>query len=91
MPTASFAVYGRVQGVGFRAYVREFAEYLELEGGVWNCRDGSVGAVVRHPAGEAIDDFERALWNGPGRVDKVSRTDAETFPVGAGFHIWPTR
>lgn len=38
-------IRGRVQGVGYRAFVEDTAERLALEGWVRNRRDGSVEAV----------------------------------------------
>ena len=38
-------IQGRVQGVGFRAFVEDTAEHLALEGWVRNRRDGTVEAV----------------------------------------------
>ena len=49
---ASFHVHGRVQGVGFRYFVRREAQALELAGWVRNEVDGSV-------TGEASGDFSR--------------------------------
>jgi acylphosphatase len=49
---AGFQVHGRVQGIGFRYYVRGQAQALELAGWVRNEADGSV-------AGEAGGDFSR--------------------------------
>jgi acylphosphatase len=49
---AGFHVHGRVQGIGFRYYVRAEAQALELAGWVRNEADGSV-------TGEAAGDFSR--------------------------------
>jgi acylphosphatase len=49
---ASFHVHGRVQGVGFRYFVRQEAQALELSGWVRNEADGTV-------RGEAAGDFSR--------------------------------
>ena len=39
-------IFGRVQGVGFRAASRRQARYLQLRGWVENLSDGSVRVVV---------------------------------------------
>ena len=69
-------VRGRVQGVGFRAFVEREALRRGLEGWVRNCRDGSVEAVF---AGEpaAVADMIEACRRGPrlSRVDSVDQRD----------------
>ncbi len=50
-------ITGRVQGVGYRAFVEMQAEMLDLDGWVRNRRDGSVEAVA---AGSA-DKIERLI------------------------------
>ena len=45
-------ITGRVQGVGFRAFVEREAEALRLEGWVRNRRDGTVEAVFAGDEGE---------------------------------------
>ena len=59
-----YRVDGRVQGVGFRWYVREQARALALAGWVRNEPDGTVVLVA---AGEAamLETFERQLRVGP--------------------------
>ena len=69
-------VRGRVQGVGFRAFVEREALKRGLEGWVRNCRDGSVEAVF---AGEAavIADMVEACRRGPllSRVDALDQRE----------------
>lgn len=69
----SARITGRVQGVGFRAFVRRSARRLDLNGWVENEGDGS----VRVEAEGARDDLEELLddlKNGPrtARVEDVS-------------------
>lgn len=73
-------VRGRVQGVGFRRYVRGWARRLGLTGWVRNEPDGSVRLVAEgEPA--ALDRLVRLLWGGPPPADveavDASRTEAE--------------
>ena len=64
-------VDGRVQGVGFRAFVAREAARRNLSGWVRNRRDGSVEAVVAG-APAAIDEFAALVRRGP----PVARVDA---------------
>ena len=65
-------IRGRVQGVGYRAFVQDQALRLELEGWVRNRRDGSVEAVFAGPE-EAVAAALAACHRGPpgARVDAV--------------------
>ena len=71
-------VRGRVQGVGFRAWIEDFAERLELEGWVRNRRDGSVEAVFSGPE-QAVTAAIEACRSGPrgARVDAVDVEEGE--------------
>lgn len=89
-------VSGRVQGVGYRAWVDEQANSRGLEGWVRNRRDGSVEAVFAGPD-DVVADMIAACWRGPSlaRVDSV-QADAGTSDLlnlrGAGerFALLPT-
>lgn len=65
--------YGKVQGVGFRCWVRTQATRLGLRGSATNLDDGSV-EIVAEGAEEACRKLLAALDNGgaPGRVVKVT-------------------
>jgi acylphosphatase len=65
-------VRGRVQMVGFRAFVLELAENLGLRGTVANRPDGSVECVVEGPR-EDVERLILSLHEGPrsARVDGV--------------------
>jgi acylphosphatase len=65
-------IRGRVQGVGYRAWVQEQALLIDLEGWVRNRRDGAVEAVFAG-AEEAVATVVAACHRGPpaARVDAV--------------------
>jgi len=83
-------IHGRVQGVGYRAFVVDQAEALGLSGWVRNRRDGTVEAVV---AGEAptVEDFVARCRQGP-RAAVVSGVASEPWsdPLQNGFKVLPT-
>jgi len=87
-----FVVFGRVQGVGFRAFVWRRAAELGLSGWVRNRRDGSV-EILAHGTPEAIEALRLAIEHGP-RWSTVSRVDdagvGEASPP-AGFSVLPDR
>ena len=59
-----FVISGRVQGVGFRWFVRDAAMREGVAGWVMNLPDGRVEAFVEGDA-EAVTRVERALRSGP--------------------------
>ena len=86
-----YRVHGRVQGVGFRAFVWRQAQRLEVSGWVRNRRDGTVEALADGPADEH-EKLHAVLQRGPSlsvveRVD-VTREDREIEDL-VGFAIVP--
>ncbi|MBI4805813.1 MAG: acylphosphatase [Desulfovibrio sp.] len=65
-------VSGRVQGVGFRAFVLDQAHELGLTGWTRNLPNGQVEAMAQGTE-EALEEFARRLRKGPvwARVDAV--------------------
>jgi acylphosphatase len=87
---ASFQVHGRVQGIGFRYFVRRQAQALELAGWVRNEVDGSV-------SGEAVGTFsvleafrEILEQGGPGsritRLDWWPKDEGKSLPFPFEIH-----
>jgi acylphosphatase len=66
-------IRGRVQGVGYRAFVAHEAAARDLEGWVRNRRDGSVEAVFFGPD-DVVADMIASCRRGPplARIDGVS-------------------
>lgn len=89
-------VRGRVQGVGYRAFVAGTAQDRDLAGWVRNRRDGSVEAVLAGPE-EIVDEVIETLRRGPplARVNSLDvRNGAPTLldqrPRGEFFAVLPT-
>jgi acylphosphatase len=86
-------VTGRVQGVGFRAFVAREAKHRRAEGWVRNRRDGKVEAVFAGAA-TVIDDLIAACRMGPigARVTDIIETqavaaDLDVRPPGVAFAV----
>jgi acylphosphatase len=89
-------IRGRVQGVGYRAWVEHRARAGGLEGWVRNRRDGSVEAVFAGAA-KAVAEMVALCRHGPAsaRVEAVldEPADEEQFKLrqpGEGFSVLPT-
>jgi acylphosphatase len=86
-------ITGRVQGVGFRAFVADAAETRGLAGWVRNRGDGSVEALV---AGEdkIVDETVAICRRGPfgSRVENIAVDEASENDLSgrAGFEILRT-
>jgi acylphosphatase len=76
-------ISGRVQGVGYRAFLTREAARLGVHGWVRNRLDGSVEALARGPA-EALNALVAAAKRGPGgsRVDAVRIEPADDAALG---------
>ena len=88
--TVLVSVTGRVQGVGYRAFVEHKAVALGLSGWVRNRRDGSVEALI---SGEAalVDQMIEACRSGPRHAAVAAVTVlAEPQAVGGAFLVAPS-
>ena len=89
-------VHGRVQGVGFRAFVEIEALRRGIEGWVRNRRDGSVEAVFAGE-GDVVAAMIEACQRGPlgARVDVQHQRDSDGDDLklrrpGELFSVLPT-
>ncbi|PSN91676.1 hypothetical protein B9Q03_03560 [Candidatus Marsarchaeota G2 archaeon OSP_D] len=69
-------VFGTVQGVGFRAYVRSIARELGLRGYVKNLEDGSVEIIAVGP-GEKVESLMNRLRSAGPPIRVTSMTVKE--------------
>ena len=92
--TRHVSIRGRVQGVGFRAFVEHEALKRGIEGWVRNRRDGSVEALF---AGidKAVTGIIAACCVGPGHIDAIDQRDGTEDELklrraGELFSVLPT-
>lgn len=89
-------IRGRVQGVGYRAWLEQQARQSKLEGWVRNSRDGSVEALFAGPA-TVVAEMVAMCRHGPpsARVDDVISETGEDEQLnlrraGERFSVLPT-
>jgi acylphosphatase len=82
-------VTGRVQGVGFRWWIRRHADRLGLVGWVMNAHDERSVEVVAEGTTEALAELERLLHAGPSAavIDDVVAQRGPASGEFAGFGI----
>ncbi len=82
-----YRIRGRVQGVGFRYFVREAAQGLGIDGWVRNCSDGTVEAIAQGDS-LTLQQLEERLRTGPSwsQVADIEIRQAETENL-SGFVI----
>ncbi|WP_099866731.1 acylphosphatase [Pararhizobium haloflavum] len=82
------AIFGRVQGVGYRAFVREVALAHGLCGHVRNAPEGHVEALIGGERGAVEAAIARLAEGPPGaRVSRIDRIAAGAAGLPAGFSI----
>jgi acylphosphatase len=77
-------VTGRVQGVGFRWWVRTRAEALHLTGWVMNDDDERSVTLLVEGEAERLDEFERLVRIGPSSA-RVERVETQRQPASGEF------
>jgi acylphosphatase len=89
-------VRGRVQGVGYRAWIVQQAMARGLEGWVRNRRDGSVEALLAGPE-DVVSDMTVLCRRGPAyarveaAVEEAASSDALNLRrAGERFSVLPT-
>lgn len=83
-----YLISGRVQGVGYRAFVHRTASRLKLTGWVRNLHDGRVEALVSGPE-ETQQKLQGELEKGPSRsfVESVRSRIVNVSFVWENFSI----
>ncbi len=82
-----YIVKGKVQGVGYRAYIMNKARQLQLHGYVKNLHNGDVECVIK---GEValLKSFEKIILKGPAfsKVEGFERFEDQQY-IEEGFDI----
>jgi acylphosphatase len=87
MRARRYIVRGRVQGVGFRNFVKLHADALGLEGWVRNLANGDVEAHAQGPP-KLLSALEGHLWSGPRWSDVRGVQESDAAPEAcSGFRI----
>lgn len=80
----SATVIGRVQGVGFRWWIRSAADRLGLTGWVMNAPDERSLELVAEGPAAALDQLERLLQQGPPGA-MIDRVEASRSPASGSY------
>jgi acylphosphatase len=83
-----YRLSGRVQGVGFRAFVARLGATAGVHGAVRNDPDGAVTCFAEGDRA-ALEEFRRGLERGPlrSRVDRVEESELAAPPERGGFDV----
>ena len=82
-----FIISGKVQGVGYRYFVKEKAESLNIKGHVKNKKDGSVYVAAQGESGD-LENLLKFCYHGP-PLAIVRNIEKSQKPLAnfAGFSI----
>ncbi len=86
--SAILIIHGRVQGVGFRYFVRQKADLLNIAGFVRNQHDGSVYIEAEGDSGQ-LEIFISVCKQGPYHA-VVQETNIQYCPL-QGFQVFEIR
>lgn len=74
-----YLVTGKVQGVGFRYFVKEKADNLKVKGWVKNTYDNKVEVLAQSKDEKTLNEFEDHIKIGPSRsrIEKIKKEKNE--------------
>ena len=84
---AKIVVKGMVQGVGYRAFARYFAQSFKLDGFVRNLSNGSVEIEMEGNKEDILQFIEKLKTDSPGYVKKLKIDWDQYKGKFNGFHI----
>jgi len=86
---ARLVVKGFVQGIGYRAHVKQCAYRLKVRGTVKNLPDGSVEIYCNAPSNEVYEKFKMFIREAPGaEIDEIEEHFEGTEGYGTGPEEW---
>ncbi len=85
-----FLIEGRVQGVGYRAYVQQLAWNHGCVGEVWNLLSGEVAGIVQGDVNQT-ETFLVEVGMGPGWVRRSTWEEEQVSQEFERFEIGVTR
>ena len=77
------AIFGKVQGCGFRRRIRDMAEQVGVAGWVWNNQNGSVTAEMQGTEEQIKKILE--LVENSSELIKIRKIDTVDIPVETGY------
>lgn len=88
--TVRVRITGRVQGVGYRDWLRRRAEHFHLAGWVRNREDGSVEALLSGSAAIVGDMLNDCRQGPPAAMVRGVAVEEDAAPSGPEFRVLPT-
>ena len=82
------SIYGQVQGVGFRSWIKEKADKLKVFGWVRNASNGSVELFLQGDE-SSVNQLLSLAWEGPNQADveDVLTQESEEDDLTRAFDI----
>ncbi len=90
MLSCHYLIFGKVQGVGYRAFAQKAAKSFGLKGRARNLNDGRV-EILAMGTKQNLEGFEKILRQGPphARVESVAVTSLNTAVFEMDFILLP--
>ncbi len=85
---ARLLIKGFIQGIGYRAYVKQSAYRLKVKGAVKNMHDGSVEIYCNAPDEETYNNFKDMLKSGVGEIEEIEEYFEGSDSYGEGPGEW---
>ncbi len=88
MQRAIIIVKGRVQKVGYRDYVAQIANKMDISGTVQNLIDGKTVKIIAEAEKDILEKFISALWAKEDNIIKVIKIDVKYEPSNGEYEFF---